>query len=155
MSEKQFCNLMAKLVEAISGKSLNQSLEDFLNAEFAYGSQEFKEMSELIHTGDVQGWLMQNKAGDIRFGRAIKSGTSAGDFSVDVVRMDGVRGPHHIHPTGEIGAIIPISGSPQFDGKPAGWYVYEPGSAHFPTVKGGAAYVLYLLPDGAIEFTGK
>lgn len=155
MLEQQFCNLIAKFVEAISDRPLNQSLEDFLNAEFAPDSQEFNEMSDLIHTGDEQGWLMQNKAGDISFGRAIKPDTLADKFSVDVVRMDNVQGPHHIHTTGEIGAIMPISGSPKFDGKSAGWYVYAPGSAHYPTVKGGAAYVLYMLPDGAIEFTGK
>ena len=40
-----------------------------------------------------------------------------------------------------------------FDGRAAGWVVYGPGSAHRPTVSGGKALVLYLLPDGAIEFT--
>ena len=37
----------------------------------------------------------------------------------------------------------------------AGWKVYAPGSDHFPTVRGGRALVLYLLPAGAIQFTGK
>jgi hypothetical protein len=31
--------------------------------------------------------------------------------------------------------------------------VYGPGTAHRPTVSGGKALILYLLPDGAIEFT--
>ena len=48
-----------------------------------------------------------------------------------------------------------ISGEPKFDGFPEGWYVYGPGSDHHPTVEGGDAYVLYLLPGGAIEFTGR
>ncbi|MGA7328046.1 MAG: DUF4863 family protein [Rhodomicrobium sp.] len=30
-----------------------------------------------------------------------------------------------------------------------------PGSSHHQTVSGGDAYVLYLLPEGAIEFTGQ
>ena len=55
----------------------------------------------------------------------------------------------------EIGAIMTISGTPKFDGIAEGWYVYGPGSDHHPTVEGGDAYVLYLLPDGAIEFTGR
>jgi hypothetical protein len=46
-----------------------------------------------------------------------------------------------------------LSGTAQFDGHGAGWLVYEPGSAHYPTVRGGKALVLYLLPQGAIEFT--
>jgi hypothetical protein len=49
--------------------------------------------------------------------------------------------------------IVPITGEARFDGKGRGWYVYAPGSSHAPTVTGGSAYVLYLLPDGAIEFT--
>jgi hypothetical protein len=31
--------------------------------------------------------------------------------------------------------------------------VYPPGSAHRPTVSGGRALVLYLLPEGRIEFS--
>lgn len=34
-----------------------------------------------------------------------------------------------------------------------GWLVYGAGTAHDPTVTGGRALVLYLLPGGAIEFT--
>ena len=98
---------------------------------------------------------MAREAGGIKFGRAVKPGAEARHFSVDVVRMKDVRGPHHVHTTGEIGAIMPIEGEPKFDGMPEGWYVYPPGSDHHPTVSGGDAYVLYLLPDGAIEFTGK
>jgi hypothetical protein len=32
--------------------------------------------------------------------------------------MKHVAGPHHVHTAGEIGVIMPISGAPQFDGKP-------------------------------------
>ena len=48
---------------------------------------------------------------------------------------------------------LAIEGDARFDGKERGWYVYGPGSSHSPTVTGGTAYILYLLPDGAIEFT--
>ena len=40
-----------------------------------------------------------------------------------------------------------------FDGQGAGWKVYGPGTAYHPTVSGGAALVLYLLPEGRIVFT--
>ena len=49
--------------------------------------------------------------------------------------------------------IMPIKGNAEFGNHGAGWVVYEPGSAHNPTVTNGAALVLYLLPDGEIEFT--
>jgi hypothetical protein len=69
------------------------------------------------------------EAGGMRYGRAIKPGEGAGRFSVDVVRMRDVKGPHHVHTTGEIGAIFPL--------------------------EGGNPHIFYLLPEGAIEFTGR
>ena len=38
-------------------------------------------------------------------------------------------------------------------GRRAGWLVCPPGSAHRPTVTSGRALVLYLLPEGRIDFT--
>ena len=67
--------------------------------------------------------------------------------------MQDVAGPHHSHPKGEIDLIMPIEGDALFDGRPAGWLVCPPGSAHRPTVSQGRALVLYLLPDGQIQFT--
>ena len=67
--------------------------------------------------------------------------------------MNDLAGPHHSHPNGEIDLIMPLTPDAQFDGHPAGWCVYEPGSAHYPTVSRGRALVLYLLPQGAIHFT--
>ena len=43
---------------------------------------------------------------------------------------------------------MPLEGDATFDGRPAGWCVYPPGSAHRPTVAQGRALVLYLLPEG-------
>jgi hypothetical protein len=48
---------------------------------------------------------------------------------------------------------MPLTEGAAFDGHGAGWVVYPAGSAHTPVVAGGRALVLYLLPDGAIEFT--
>ena len=67
--------------------------------------------------------------------------------------MNNIVGPHHRHPKGEIDMIMPLSGEAKFDGVSQGWLVYGPNSDHSPTVTDGEAIVLYLLPDGAIEFT--
>jgi hypothetical protein len=67
--------------------------------------------------------------------------------------MTNVAGGHHRHPRGEIDMIMPIDATARFDGRGAGWLVYGPDTAHVPTVAGGKALVLYLLPEGAIEFT--
>ena len=49
--------------------------------------------------------------------------------------------------------IMPVTPATEFDGCGAGWLVYGPDTAHRPTVAKGRALVLYLLPQGAIEFT--
>jgi hypothetical protein len=67
--------------------------------------------------------------------------------------MESLQGPHHAHPNGEIDLIMPLTTGAQFDNHPVGWLVYGPGTAHHPTVTEGRALILYLLPQGAIEFT--
>lgn len=75
--------------------------------------------------------------------------------------MNDVRGPHHRHPNGDIDMVMPrlymndvrSRRMPKFDGHGSSCAVYEPNSAHYPTVRDGRALVLYLLPQGAIEFT--
>ena len=88
-----------------------------------------------------------------RFGRVIKPTPETCNLSVDVVQLKDIVGPHHSHPKGEICMTMPVSPDAKFDGGGAGWCVNEPGSAHSPTVSDGEALVLYLLPDGEIEFT--
>ncbi len=67
--------------------------------------------------------------------------------------MDDIKGPYHGHPNGEIDMIIPETAGAKFDGRGQGWVVYEPETAHYPTVTDGKAIVLYLLPEGEIDFT--
>jgi len=88
-----------------------------------------------------------------RFGRIIKPSVETHKLSVDVVDLKDIVGPHHRHPEGEICMIMPVDTEALFDGKGRGWCVYEPGSAHHPTVSNGEALVLYMLPGGHIEFT--
>jgi len=154
-AQAEFLEIVSRIAKELEGAKLDPELETRLNQKFPAAGDDFSRLQALCAQGEAEGWLLNREAGGIKFGRAVKPGKEAGRLSVDVVRMKDVAGPHHIHTTGEIGAIMPISGSPAFDGKPKGWYVYPPGSSHHPTVSGGEAYILYLLPDGAIEFTGK
>ncbi|WP_138423657.1 4-hydroxylaminobenzoate lyase [Maritimibacter alexandrii] len=155
MSAEEFSMLIGGIAARLEGVPLDDDMAAFLNREYPRDSPEFKRLGELCAQGEAEGWLVQREAGGIKFGRPIKPGGAAGSFSVDVVRMKDVKGPHHVHTTGEIGAVMPLEGAPKFDDFEPGWYVYPPGSDHHPTVTGGDAYVLYLLPEGAIEFTGK
>ncbi len=155
MSAEEFSMLLSGIAAQLEGVPLDDKMAAFLNAEYPAEGPDLVRLAELCAEGEAEGWLMSREAGGIKFGRAIKPGGATGEFSVDVVRMRDVKGPHHLHPNGEIGAVLPIEGVPKFDGFEAGWYVYPPGSAHHPTISGGDAYVIYLLPEGAIEFTGQ
>ncbi len=88
-----------------------------------------------------------------RFGRIFEPSAGTDRLSVDVVDLTDIVGPHHRHPTGEVCMIMPVTRGAKFDGQGAGWCVNPPGSAHHPTVSEGRALVLYLLPEGKIEFT--
>ena len=112
------------------------------------------DVTETKGASSLGSMLASHKPGEpTRFGRIFKPDDSLHGFSVDVVDMDTIAGPHHTHPLGEIDLIMPQDDTATFDGRGAGWLVYGPGSAHSPTVAGGRALVLYLLPEGRIEFT--
>lgn len=103
---------------------------------------------ELLETGRIaeRGEL------PVKFGRVSKALPESDLFSIDVVHMNGP-GPHHAHPEGEVNYCLALEGEPRFDGHPPGWVVMPPGSAHVPTVSGGRMLIVYLLPNGKIEFT--
>ena len=86
-------------------------------------------------------------------GASSRPTTALARFSVDVVDITSLVGNHHNHPTGEIDLVLPVDPQARFDGRGAGWLVYGPGSGHRPTVTDGRALVLYLLPEGRIEWT--
>ncbi|MDE0903709.1 MAG: DUF4863 family protein [Planctomycetota bacterium] len=87
----------------------------------------------------------------VRWGRVSKASPETGDFSIDVVHMNGA-GPKHTHGRGEINFCVALTGEPTFDGHGPGWVVLPPGSTHVPTVAGGEMLIVYLLPGGVVEF---
>ena len=152
MSKEAFQDLIQTVTAAVAGKTLDKALATEMNATFPMDSDTVKNIQAACETAIADGWMCGQEYGGIKFGRVIKD---VDGFSVDVVHMADVVGPHHRHPKGEIDLIMPIEGDAKFDNHGAGWVVYGPGSAHNPTVTDGTALVLYLLPDGEIEFTGQ
>lgn len=153
MTPEQFRDLLAPITQQIQGKALDKALEEELNRTFPPGSSAFQSIFGACQDAIEAGWMCNREAGGIKFGRVIKAGPELHGFSVDVVEMNDIKGPHHRHPNGEIDMIMPLTSNAKFDDHGAGWLVYEPDSAHSPTVSAGKALVLYLLPQGAIEFT--
>jgi hypothetical protein len=153
MTQIAFRQHIATLTQALAGRPLDAGLDAWLNTEHGVDSATYRELKRACQAGVAEGWLCDRAGGGIRYGRVFKPAPDLQGFSVDVVDMADIAGPHHSHPNGEIDLIMPIDGDATFDGRPAGWLVCPPGSAHQPTVARGRALVLYLLPEGRIEFT--
>ena len=154
MSDKTaFHQALAALTAQLAGKPLDAALAQWLNTTHGPTSTTYQCLREACLQGVRAGWLCEREGGGIRYGRVFKPKDALHRFSVDVVDMQNIAGPHHTHPQGEIDLIMPLEGEAVFDGHPAGWCVYPPGSGHHPTVAHGRALVLYLLPEGQIQFT--
>jgi hypothetical protein len=154
MNLDEFKTLIKPVTDAIAGKPFDRDLEADLNRRFPPGSKTFTAIEAACQQAIAAGWMCSRGEPGCRFGRVIKPGPETHELSVDVVDLTDFVGPHHRHPKGEVCLTMPITPTAKFDGHGAGWCVNAPGSAHHPTVTDGQALVLYLLPDGAIEFTG-
>jgi hypothetical protein len=144
---------MKQVTDHIEERALDAVLETDLNRTVPAQGEVYARIFETCRAAMAAGWMCEREAGGIKYGRVIKSAPELHGYSVDVVDMNDIRGPHHRHPNGEVDLIMPLTEVAKFDGRGAGWLVYGPGSAHFPTVTEGRAVILYLLPQGAIEFT--
>lgn len=153
MTREEFAALLAECTAKIAGRPLDAELRQHLTRALPPNGEWFTRVRRACDAAIAAGWMCKYEDGGIRYGRVLKPDAALAGFSVDVVHMRDVVGPHHAHPNGEIDLVMPIDPGAQFDGHGAGWVVYGPKSNHSPTVRGGAALVLYLLPDGAIEFT--
>jgi hypothetical protein len=153
MTPSDFRQQVAALTAKIAGRPVDSTLDTWLNTHHGTGSRTYAALKASCEAGVAEGWLCDREGGGIRYGRIFKPADDLHGHSVDVVDMADIAGPHHTHPLGEIDLFMPQEDGATFDGRPAGWVVYPPGSAHRPTVHQGRALVLYLLPQGQIQFT--
>jgi hypothetical protein len=148
-----FKYLLKEVTDQIGVQPLDQALGARLSATIPPNGPLFTQIFHACQSAIAAGWMCSREGGGIRYGRVIKASDELQGFSVDVVDMESLQGPDHTHPNGEIDLIMPLNSGARFDGRSAGWLLYAPGTAHRPTVTEGRALVLYLLPQGAIEFT--
>ena len=154
MNIEELKSLLKPVTDRVSASPIDQNLEATLNAEFPPDSTIFSSIENACHAAISEGWMCSLGSEGRRFGRVVEPAEDTGMLSIDVVELTNIVGPHHRHPTGEVCMVMPASVDAMFDGKGRGWCVYAPGSAHRPTVTNGQALVLYMLPQGKIEFTG-
>jgi len=106
-----------------------------------------RELLLLLESGEIAG----RGEMPVRWSRVAPASERTGGYSIDVVHMSGP-GPRHRHPRGEIDFCLALEGAPTFDGRNPGWVVLPPDSTHVPTVAGGRMLIVYLLPEGEIDF---
>lgn len=155
MNVEEFQRMLQPVLDAAGGRPVDQELAALLNTEFPPDGETFRGIESACHAAIDAGWMCAQGGAGRRFGRIIEPRESTHDLSVDVVDLENVVGPHHRHPNGEICMVMPVDAEARFNGHPRGWCVFEADSDHFPTVKGGRSLVLYLLPGGEIDFTGR
>jgi hypothetical protein len=155
MNVEQFRVLIQTVTDAVKGKQIDRPLAEELERMFPADGDDFRAIEAACHKGVEEGWMCEHGEAGMKFGRVVKPSEETAGFSVDVVDMKDVKGPHHRHPNGEICMVMPRTPAARFDGHGRGWCVYPAGSAHHPTVTNGEALVLYMLPEGKIEFTGQ
>ena len=146
-------DLVLPVARFAQGRSLDASLQRDLDLNYPQSCDLFRKITDACHAGIAAGWLCTQGDEKRRFGRIFEAGEATHGFSIDVVDITDLVGNHHRHPTGEIDMIMPVTPEAKFDGVGAGWLVYAPGSGHRPTVTDGRALVLYLLPEGKIDWT--
>ncbi|KAA3623537.1 MAG: DUF4863 family protein [Proteobacteria bacterium] len=154
MRVEEFKSLLTPVTDFVSSRAVDETLELALFEHFPSDGEWFESVERACHAAIAAGWMCVEGGEGRRFGRVIEPGEDTGGLSVDVVDLRNIVGPHHRHPTGEVCMVMPLDADARFDDSSRGWCVYPPGSAHRPTVTDGEALVLYMLPDGRIEFTG-
>lgn len=155
MTHGQFLELMQPLTAFISGRPIDDVLVVALDRRFPEHGEDFVHIERACREAIAAGWMCAQGGPGRRFGRVIEPSEETHGLSVDVVELTDVVGPHHVHPLGEVCMVMPQTPDATFMGKGRGWCVFPPGSDHHPTVAAGTAIVLYLLPEGRIEYTGR
>lgn len=153
MTRQHFHQLVAGLTRQLAGRPLDAGLEHWLNRHHGPGSTLYEALREDCLTGLQEGWACDSMSGGLAHGRVFRPADELQRFSVDMMDMNNQSAPHHRHPQGEICLVVPLSAGARYEGRGAGWCVFEPGSAHSPRVCGGRALVMAMLPDGRIELS--
>ncbi len=159
-------------LQVVKDMTPGAEMEKWLNATYGPQSDLYRDLARLIRLGLQEGWAANVEVGGPNYRRSrIQEPTAETfHFSITAVYMDSkdarafpdeddgdvLRGDYHGHPYGELNMVIPIDAGAELRGlqgwQGAGWTAPDPGSRHFPEVKGGALIALFYLPAGRISY---
>jgi hypothetical protein len=156
MEVSEFQALFKPVTDLISSMTIDAKLAEELNRRYPPGGDVFVTIEKTCHEAIADGWLCANgEEGGPRWGRVFEPCEETGGLSVDVVDLTDLVGSLHGHPTGEVCMVMTSTPEAQFDGMSRGWCVFEEGTSHHPTGTKGRALILYLLPDGKIDYADR
>ncbi|MGY4430546.1 hypothetical protein ACVWWO_003023 [Bradyrhizobium sp. F1.13.1] len=147
-------------------------MEKWLNKKYGENSELYKDLARLIKLGVKEGWAANQEVDgpNYRRSRILEPSPESFHFSITAVYMDSkdpkrfkdehdddvLRGQYHGHPYGELNVVIPIDEGAELKGlqgwQGPGWTAPDPGSRHYPEVRGGAVIALFYLPAGRISY---
>ena len=150
-------------------------MERWLNKTYGEESDLYKDLSRLIKLGLEEGWAanIEISGRNYRRSKILEPTPETFHFSITSVYMnsknprafkdddndDVLRGDYHGHPYGELNMVVPLDKGAELKGlqgwQGPGWTAPDPGSRHFPEVKGGALIALFYLPAGRISYDFK
>jgi hypothetical protein len=148
------------------------AMERWLNTKYGPGSALYEDLSRIIKIGVEEGWAAnQEVAGPhYRRSRILEPSPETFHFSITAVYMDSMdpkafpeedegevlQGEYHGHPYGELNLVVPLTPGAELMGlqgwQGPGWTAPDPGSRHYPEVRGGALIALFYLPAGRISY---
>jgi hypothetical protein len=159
-------------LQEVKDMTPNAEMEKWLNQTYGEGSALYQDLARLIKLGVEEGWAANQEVDgpDYRRSRIVDPSAETFHFSITAVYMnsknpkafkdehedDVLRGQYHGHPYGELNMVIPIDKGALLKGlqgwQGPGWTAPDPGSRHYPEVKGGALIALFYLPAGRISY---
>ncbi|WBL76775.1 DUF4863 family protein [Bradyrhizobium xenonodulans] len=150
----------------------NAEMERWLNDKYGEESSLYQDLACLIKIGVEEGWAANQEVDgpNYRRSRIWEPSPETFHFSITAVYMNSndakrfrddhddevLRGQFHGHPYGELNLVVPLNKGAELKGlqgwQGPGWTAPDPGSRHYPEVRGGAVIALFYLPAGRISY---
>ena len=160
-SSTELIDRSISFLDEIKNRTAGIELETWLNTTYGPGTALYDDLARMITEGVRDGWAAITELDGPRYRRSRLAGPSEllNYFSITAVYMNSVepyRGQYHQHPYGELNMVVPLDPEAKLMGprgwSGAGWTSPDPGSHHYPEVKGGALIALFYLPAGRISY---
>jgi hypothetical protein len=171
-SREELIQCSIPFLREVKDMTPSAKMEEWLNTTYGEGSELYNDLSRLITIGVAEGWAANQEVDgpNYRRSRILEPRPETFHFSITAVYMNSkaphrfidedesevLRGQFHGHPYGELNLVVPLDAGAQLKGlqgwQGPGWTAPDPGSRHYPEVRGGAVIALFYLPAGRISY---